>query len=158
MARIKFDAEEAKFKLDMSSMIDIIFQLLIFFMCSIHFKSLEGKLSSHLPKDKGLQSATVLNPNLDEYRIHLAFDESIPRIMTRITIGKQAFNDWGELYQALNRYYLDDRAKNKDTPFKIEAEPKVPFQAVVSTLNACQEAGITNVEFVAATPVNEEIR
>ena len=38
-------------------MIDIVFQLLIFFLLSAKFISLEGQLSSYLPKDRGLQAA-----------------------------------------------------------------------------------------------------
>jgi len=47
--------EEAE--LDMTPMIDIVFQLLIFFLLSAKFISLEGQLSSYLPKDRGLQAA-----------------------------------------------------------------------------------------------------
>ena len=47
--------EEAE--LDMTPMIDIVFQLLIFFLLSAKFISLEGQLSSYLPKDRGLQAS-----------------------------------------------------------------------------------------------------
>jgi len=40
-------------KLEMTPMIDVTFLLLIFFMCTIKFKTLEGKLEAHLPKDAG---------------------------------------------------------------------------------------------------------
>lgn len=150
--------KEEPFELPLAPMIDVIFQLLIFFMCTMHFKSLEGKLSSHLPKDKGLFDTTVLNPQMDEYRIRLVFDPSRPREMTRIEIGQQEFQNWEELYQTIAQYYQDDRAKGKDTPFKIDVDEKVPFQAVVSALNACQQAGITNVEFTAKTPVTKSIQ
>ncbi len=150
--------EDENFELPMAPMIDVIFQLLIFFMCSMQFKSLEGKLSSHLPKDKGLFDSEVLDPKMDEYRIRLVFDPSLPGEMTRIMIGKQEFQDWHELYKTIGRYYQEDRVKGEDTPYKIDADEKVPFQAVVSALNACQNAGITNIEFTAKTPVNESIR
>ena len=38
----------------MTPMIDIVFQLLIFFMLTMQFKEVEGKLISQLPKDRGL--------------------------------------------------------------------------------------------------------
>jgi len=41
-------------KLEMTSMIDVTFLLLIFFMCTLKFKTLEGKLSAYLPKDVGV--------------------------------------------------------------------------------------------------------
>ena len=47
--------EEAE--MDMTPMIDIVFQLLIFFLLSAKFIALEGQLSSYLPKDRGLQAS-----------------------------------------------------------------------------------------------------
>ena len=44
-------------ELDMTPMIDIVFQLLIFFLLSAKFIALEGQLSSYLPKDRGLQAS-----------------------------------------------------------------------------------------------------
>ena len=41
---------------DFTSMIDVTFLLLIFFMCSIKFKVLEGKLQTYLPKDVGVNT------------------------------------------------------------------------------------------------------
>ena len=44
-------------ELEMTPMIDIVFQLLIFFLLSAKFIALEGQLSSYLPKDRGLQAS-----------------------------------------------------------------------------------------------------
>ncbi len=43
--------------LEMTPMIDVTFQLLIFFMCTIKFKVLEGKLAAYLPKDVGVNTS-----------------------------------------------------------------------------------------------------
>ena len=43
-----------KSELQMTPMIDVTFLLLIFFMCTIKFKVLEGKLAAYLPKDVGV--------------------------------------------------------------------------------------------------------
>ena len=40
----------------MTPMIDVTFLLLIFFMCTLKFKILEGKLGAYLPKDVGVQT------------------------------------------------------------------------------------------------------
>src|SRR5688572_16032820 len=47
-------AEDPEIKQDMTPMIDVVFQLMIFFMCTIKFKTLEGKLQAYLPKDVGV--------------------------------------------------------------------------------------------------------
>ncbi len=46
-------------ELQMTPMIDIVFQLLIFFLLSAKFIALEGHLGSYLPKDKGLNTDVV---------------------------------------------------------------------------------------------------
>ncbi len=61
--------EEVPMDLNMTPMIDVVFQLLIFFMLTMHFKEVEGKLLSQLPKDKGLAPTHVLQPELQEIRI-----------------------------------------------------------------------------------------
>ncbi len=52
-SHLKDVQEEAKN--DMTPMIDVVFLLIIFFLC-IDFKTLEAKLPAYLPKDKGSQS------------------------------------------------------------------------------------------------------
>jgi biopolymer transport protein ExbD len=44
-------------KPDMTPMIDITFLLLIFFIVTLKFKTLEGRLDSNLPKDMGTSNA-----------------------------------------------------------------------------------------------------
>ena len=53
------DAQE-EVKPDMTPMIDVVFLMIIFFIC-IEFKVLESKLAAYLPKDKGSQN-TVVEP------------------------------------------------------------------------------------------------
>ncbi|HYC78125.1 MAG TPA: biopolymer transporter ExbD, partial [Planctomycetota bacterium] len=54
--RAGLDKIQESYEIDFTSMIDVTFQLLIFFMLTLKFKVLEGKLQSLLPADKGLSS------------------------------------------------------------------------------------------------------
>jgi len=56
MSQLKEIAAEES-KLDMTPMIDVTFLLLIFFMCTLKFKTLEGKLAAYLPKDVGVNQS-----------------------------------------------------------------------------------------------------
>jgi len=60
--------------LKMTIFIDVIFQLLIFFLLSLKFKQKEGYLLSMLPKDKGLFATPVQTPELNEVRIYICAD------------------------------------------------------------------------------------
>lgn len=49
-----FELEEAApVRLNMTPMIDVVFQLIVFFLCSMEFKSLDWKVETALPKDRG---------------------------------------------------------------------------------------------------------
>ncbi len=43
-------------------MIDVTFLLLIFFMCTLNFRTLEGHLSAYLPKDAGVNDGLPAEP------------------------------------------------------------------------------------------------
>jgi len=49
-------------QLDMTPMIDVTFLLLIFFMCTLKFKTLEGRLDAYLPPDVGPSSDPAETP------------------------------------------------------------------------------------------------
>lgn len=140
----------------MTPMIDVIFQLIIFFMCSIHFKSLEGKLYSYLPKDKGMNMTVVTDPILDEVRISLVYNEAKPPYLTELKIGQQGIPDWDTLEKRLAVLWEEQRTAATDVdkiiPFKIDAQsPKIPMQSVVKVLDICKGIGILKVEFAAKT-------
>lgn len=133
----------------MTPMIDVIFQLLIFFMCAIHFKSLEGKLYAYMPP-KGMISHRVFIPPIDEVRIKLAYSEHSP-LMAKVKLGDIYFKDWDSLER-----HLKDLAPDLVTsdgldiiPVKIDVDGDVPAQAVVSVLNICKKAGVQKTEFAA---------
>lgn len=46
-------------EMEMTPMIDVTFLLLIFFLCTIKFKILEGKIPAYLPKDIGVNTTPV---------------------------------------------------------------------------------------------------
>ena len=58
-----------KCELEMTPMIDVTFLLLIFFMCTLKFKILEGKLGAYLPKDVGVQATDA--PPVEKVDIRL---------------------------------------------------------------------------------------
>ena len=152
MSKIKASqAQEANMELNMTPMIDVIFQLMIFFMCSIHFKSLEGKLYAYMPQI-GVNHTEVFVPLIPEVRIKLAYSESSP-LMTRVKLGDIDFNDWNSLERHLKD--LAPRLVTADgldvIPVKIDADGNVPAQAVVSVLNICKKAGVQKTEFAAKT-------
>ena len=68
MARRKTQQPGEETEMDLMPMIDIIFQLLIFFLLSAKFIAFEGQLQAFLPKDKGLAATS---PTMDLASINL---------------------------------------------------------------------------------------
>ncbi|MBI4712455.1 MAG: biopolymer transporter ExbD [Planctomycetes bacterium] len=152
--RIKPKYEESSLDLPMTPMIDVIFQLIIFFMCSIQFKALEGKLLSYLPKDKGGCGGDP--PYIEEVRVNLIYNQTKPPLLTDIKIGQNPVRDWDELYNKVSVLWADIRTqaiKEEDIkPFKIDASDKIPAQAVVNTLDVLKRAGVAKIEFAVKPP------
>ncbi|MFH1232041.1 MAG: biopolymer transporter ExbD, partial [Planctomycetota bacterium] len=123
-----------------------------FFMCSIHFKSLEGKLYSYLPRDKGMANTEVTYPILDEIRIKLIYAENKLPLLTRIKIGEKEFADWDSLEKHIRSIALSLVTEKGDIiPVKIDPDDRIPAQSVVSVLNICKKAGVQKTEFAAKT-------
>jgi biopolymer transport protein ExbD len=168
MARAKIPEEQVQDELPMTPMIDVIFQLVIFFMCSGHFKQIEGKLQSYLPKDKGLNPIPVLEPELREIRIILRVT---PNNMVSAHVEKRPIanfpadpkklrgiaKEWDALGAEVASLYKPSAATNRPIPVKIDADMKVPFQYVVSSLDACLRNGVKDIEFVGSGKVHEKV-
>ena len=141
----KFPQEQSSenaFGINITPMIDIIFQLIIFFMCAVHFKSVEGKLSTYIPKDKE-QKSMAANQTLQkiEVIISLLYNENNPMTPT-IKIGEDIIPDWNELAQKVA--LIDDSYKNTNTSviFKIDSQEQIPVQVVIDAINACKHSGV----------------
>ena len=67
---------QTEIELDMTPMIDVVFQLLIFFMLTIEFKTLEGKLAAYLPKDVGVNNTPAEPKEKVEIRVKVVNEGS----------------------------------------------------------------------------------
>ena len=65
--------EENPVAINVVAMVDIIFCLCLFFMCSLKFKPLDSKFDSWLPKTVGLTQDPVVKP-IDEIRVLLSWN------------------------------------------------------------------------------------
>lgn len=173
----KFESEEVE--LDMTPMIDIVFNLLIFFMCAMKFKTQEGLIEAYLPKNRGQSSGTP-QIDLNEVRIKLLWYSRDGRPTTVKTfreggcvvlkVGDEMFNSagefedhvvrgssmpelspvWKELGAKIDAFKQGYSGKGeKGLPVIIDARKQVPTKYVISTLNEVIRAGIQDVTFAA---------
>ncbi|MFH1231040.1 MAG: biopolymer transporter ExbD [Planctomycetota bacterium] len=128
--------------INMAPMIDIIFQLIIFFMCLMHFKSMEYKLSTYIPKDKEPKVISANQPLQElEVIISLIYNEKSPMTPT-IKIGEDIIPNWSELTRKVA--FINDFYKNTNTSviFKVDTQEQIPVQIMIDALNACKQSGI----------------
>jgi biopolymer transport protein ExbD len=137
--------EDNPVALNVAPMVDIIFCLCIFFMCSFHFKQLEGKFESWMPKDKGPNQTTVVNPILEEVRVYLTLDTATQTVIRKV--GGVTCGSDSQLIEAIQEALARHAAGGqKEAPAIIDATPEVPWKDVVQVLDLCKANRVEKVE------------
>lgn len=156
------DIAEEEFEMEMTPMIDVTFLLLIFFLCTIKFKTLEGKLSAYLPKDVGVNTSQAEPKEKIEIRIQVVREgeRRDPQDMTKPWKGEGRFEYVGreqtyflgprkmaslqDLGEQLKKLYRSD----PERPATIAPLPGTVYGDVVPVLDRAIEAGYTDITFV----------
>ena len=148
-------------ELEMTPMIDIVFLLLIFFLCTIKFKTLEGKLSAYLPKDVGVNTTEAepkekveikltvktegrrMEPKMDAAWDGEGRYEWLGRVIA-YQIGPKRTTDLEVLQDRLEELFKAD----DERPATIDSRPGTTYGDVVPVLDAAIFAGYTDITFV----------
>jgi biopolymer transport protein ExbD len=136
--------------LNITALIDIIFCLCIFFMCSFHFRQLEGKMESWLPRDRGVQATKIDKVQVEEIRIFVRFNKDAADTSTAVTrsVGPNAVTSDEQMRTVLNGMRENFKKLNvSDYPVVIDAEPLVPWKDVVNVLSICKEERFEKLQF-----------
>ncbi len=141
-------ASRDKGDLQMTPMIDVVFQLLIFFMVGCQFKTFEGKLSAFLPRE-GLdpkQPPPVVDQEVP-LMVHLKWNA--PRRQCRVTVGSIFCGyDSEGLQRALVKASRIRQSGVKKA--EIDAGGDVRIGWVVQTLNMLIRAGLKEINFTGS--------
>ncbi len=137
--------EDTRLDANLTPMIDVLFQLLIFFLCATKFRLLDGRLATFLP-DRGEPSACVTLR--EELRLVLRQDAGSGA--TRVLLGERTLHSEDEIRTTVAVLYDEFRRVGTKVDVLLESDPSVPVQAVVTVMNACIRAGISDVGFAAS--------
>jgi hypothetical protein len=77
----------------MTPMIDIVFQLILFFLFNLRFKSIDFRIDSMLPKDKGVEITDVILPPSPRITVELFRTEADDPVKAR-THAKLGARRW----------------------------------------------------------------
>lgn len=132
-------------ELPMTPMIDVIFLLIIFFICTSSFQAPEEVLPTNLSFPGALGVKSMLDPMLED------LDEIVVKIL---------WGDRGVAWEINKRQYaslvevhavLDAVAKVKsDLPVILDVDPQVPLENVIDVYDLCRHLGLQKVQFAAS--------
>jgi len=136
-------SEDNPVPINVVPMVDVIFCLCVFFMCSFKFKQLEGAFNSWLPKDKG-NSGSPSEPK--EIRIAMFWEPETQKV--RRQFGQRVVEDDAELTSLIKSAHDDWVLKNNPTvPLIIDGDPRIPWKSVIGVVNISKALAIDNIEF-----------
>ncbi len=130
----------AKGEMNMTPMIDVVFQLIVVFLCSMKFKTLDQKIEAFLPKDVGLSNAPAVTA---EVVTTVGETDTAVYILDSKLGMSSASGIWGALQTRLK----DFKGKDDKVKGEIDAAPDVPHGDVIAALDSFVASGLTNVVF-----------
>jgi len=132
-------------EVQMTPMIDVIFLLLIFFVCTAGFQAVEEILPTPLRLPGAIESESPPDPellDLDEIVVKISWDGRRPgwRINER---------DYASLDEVQALLASIGRLRN-DLPVILDADGNVPIERVIDVYDACRRIGLQRIQFAAS--------
>jgi biopolymer transport protein ExbD len=141
--------EQSAVEMQMGPMIDMVFLLLVFFMVSAKPIKPEADVSLGLP-GMAEQDAPVDLP--DEQRIQVRASGEV--LLNEQTVAAPGDAKLEKFTETLARLVLSAQAAKAELLVTLAPEDEARHQRLVDVLNACAQAGATNVTF--DQPAEEE--
>ena len=138
--------------LNLTPMIDTVFNLLFLFMAISRFGAIEGLLRSDLPaKEQTVANVAAASVPRSPIRIRLAADPAAEQ-GCRVTIDKLAESgvSVSSLVSQLRKIHNEVPGYDGDTPVYLLAADDVPWDHVVNAYNAAMAAEFKKIMFAGA--------
>ena len=128
-------------------MVDVIFCLCVFFLCSYQVHEFQGRFEAWLPKDLGTGPQAPGAP--PEMRVALYWDE--PAGKTSMRYGTREIPDVAAL-ETLLRAANDDYRKTgrARVPLIVDGDARVPWRDVVEVIDAGRSLDIETIQFATS--------
>ena len=126
----------------MTPMIDVVFLLLVFFVWTASFQTIEQILPSELSSQIGNQSQALTPPPIKDFEdivINISFDGQNPAWK----LNKQPINRITDIQQRLSAI----ASVNAAAPVILHPQPNVPLEFVIQSYDAAKLSGFTKVAF-----------
>jgi biopolymer transport protein ExbD len=133
----------------MAPMIDVIFLLLIFFVCTASFRPPEKVLPTRLSLSGEIQSDVQIDPeimDLDEIVVELLWRNIDGTWRAQWQINDRDYTNLAEVRAVL----LAVKELKSDLPVILDVEPDVPMKDVIDVYDLCRRVGLMRVQFAAS--------
>ena len=150
--------DENPVAINVVAMVDIIFCLCLFFMCSLKFKPLDGKFDSWLPKHVGVTPGAPRVSPVDEMRVLLSWNSQQNKLERLFGQNPCAPDQAGDekLRKLIRDSYREYEARgNTEVPLILDVGPKVPWRYVVDVLDMGRDARVKNLQFGVGTELDK---
>lgn len=128
--------------LNMTPMIDVVFQLLIFFVCTTNFQVLEELLPTRLKGVGSTTSAATVDPRLAELEeVRIKIDNPAGRLAWEI--NEQRIGERSQLRPVLVELAQLESA----LPVTLDVGAEVPLGDMVDVYDLCRLAGFKQIRF-----------
>jgi biopolymer transport protein ExbD len=129
----------AKVESQLTSMIDVVFQLLIFFILTFQVVAPEGQFGIKMPQSAKAQASTPV-VSIPPLSVRLECDETGE--LARIVLGSRSL---GTDMAALEFELAE--AAGIGIEVEIDAAPKLKYDYLIKAINICARLKITSIKF-----------
>lgn len=133
-------------ELNMTPMIDVIFLLLIFFVCTASFRQEEEILPTNLLLPGVVADQLIEDPeleDLEDVRVHVGWESGTPAWK----VQDQAYASIGDVGGALGAI----AALSSDLPVILIIDGAVPMDHALDAYDMCRRVGLTKIRFAASS-------
>ncbi len=141
-------------QLNLTPMLDVAFQLLIFFVLTASFALGEGILPADLPTGQGAKKKSESPP--EQPLVIRLSPMAGDKTDIRIEGLSDPLDNFQHLFRQLETWRYDEQSNpdgiyKSDNPVILRPAPGVDWEHVIAAFNACVRAGFKNVNFAEAT-------
>jgi biopolymer transport protein ExbD len=128
----------------MTPMIDVVFQLLVFFICTVNFEVIEDLLPTNLAVAGGTSTATPIDvpPDLE----HVIVKAEVRGGRVQWTVNQRPCDSLAEVQDVLRVVAQIDAS----LPVILDVEPDVPLGDMIDVYDLCRIVGFEKIQFAAS--------
>ena len=141
--------QRGRLEVKMTPMIDVIFLLLIFFVCTASFRSPEQVLPTRFSLPGEIQADVPIDPeimDLDEIVVELLWRNIDGTWRAQWQINDRDYSQLAEVRAVL----VAVQQLKSDLPVILDVEPDVPMKDVIDVYDLCRRVGLMRVQFAAS--------